>query len=82
MIKEPLANVCQCDASKACGPETFCENRTISIECDPKTCPVKDLCKNQRFQKRQYASTKVEMINNCGWGLIAVNAIAKVIKFI
>ncbi|KAF4356043.1 hypothetical protein F8388_026046 [Cannabis sativa] len=49
--------ICQCkpplDGRLGCGDD--CLNRVLNIECMQGTCPCRDLCSNQQFQKRKYA---------------------------
>ncbi|GFS79563.1 histone-lysine N-methyltransferase NSD2 [Nephila pilipes] len=76
-VKEMLQ--CSCDPSKEnpCGPESDCLNRSMLMECHPDICKAKDLCQNQKFQKRQYVSTKVFKTENCGWGLKTLQDVKK-----
>ncbi|GFR23537.1 histone-lysine N-methyltransferase, H3 lysine-36 specific [Trichonephila clavata] len=70
---------CSCDPSKAnpCGLESECLNRSMLMECHPDVCKAKNLCQNQKFQRRQYASTKIFKTENCGWGLKTLQDVKK-----
>lgn len=37
--------------SKACGEDSNCINRTLLMECSPKSCPCRSSCQNQRFHR-------------------------------
>lgn len=72
--KEEDIVVCECkfDFSKAdlaCGER--CLNVLTSTECTPGYCPCGSYCKNQRFQKSEYAKTKLFKTEGRGWGLLA-----------
>ena len=72
---------CNCNSKDSCSENVIklgvsflskslqCLNRTLNIECDPKTCPAGDGCQNTRIQKR--ASPKlIPFKTECsGWGL-------------
>ena len=60
---------CQCTVDSPCNEDSTCVNRAIHIECNPKNCPVKDLCQNQRMQKFQNAKTELVFTGDRGWGL-------------
>lgn len=65
--------ICECkyDAKypdSACGER--CLNVLTSTECIPGYCPCGEYCKNQRFQKCQYAQTKLFKTEGRGWGLL------------
>ncbi|XP_022871648.1 histone-lysine N-methyltransferase ASHH1-like [Olea europaea var. sylvestris] len=53
----------------ACG-ET-CLNVLTSIECTAGYCPCGEHCRNQKFQKCEYARTKLFKTEGHGWGLLA-----------
>ncbi|XVF39253.1 hypothetical protein PTKIN_Ptkin01aG0020400 [Pterospermum kingtungense] len=63
--------VCHCkrpsDGKLGCGDE--CLNRMLNIECVQGTCPCRDLCSNQQFQKRKYAKMKWDRFGKKGFGL-------------
>lgn len=66
--------ICECkyfsgDPESACGER--CLNVLTSTECTPGYCPCSNYCKNQRFQKCQYAKTKLFKTEGRGWGLLA-----------
>lgn len=67
---------CQCTRECPCDDDSVCVNRASHIECDPKTCPVGPLCKNQRMMRCQYASTTPFHTGSRGWGLKASHEIA------
>ncbi|KAL7587646.1 hypothetical protein Lser_V15G35670 [Lactuca serriola] len=66
--------VCECklDPGKtelACGER--CLNVLTNTECTPGYCPCGTYCNNQRFQKCEYAKTKLFKTEGRGWGLLA-----------
>uniref|UniRef100_A0A5B6YSA9 Putative histone-lysine N-methyltransferase ASHH1-like isoform X2 n=1 Tax=Davidia involucrata TaxID=16924 RepID=A0A5B6YSA9_DAVIN len=72
--KEEDISICECkydanDPDCACGER--CLNVLTSTECTPGYCPCSDYCKNQRFQKCEYAKTKLFKTEGRGWGLLA-----------
>ncbi|MED6118269.1 Histone-lysine N-methyltransferase ashh1 [Stylosanthes scabra] len=72
--KEEDIAICECkynvdDPDSACGDS--CLNVLTSTECTPGYCPCGDRCKNQRFQKCEYAKTKLFKTEGRGWGLLA-----------
>ncbi|KAJ1387368.1 Zinc finger, CW-type [Sesbania bispinosa] len=71
--------VCHCkppqEGRLGCGDE--CLNRMLNIECVQGTCPCGDCCSNQQFQKRKYASLKWFKCGKKGYGLKAVEDVAK-----
>ncbi|KAL5843682.1 hypothetical protein ACOSQ4_009640 [Xanthoceras sorbifolium] len=64
--------VCKFDADN---PESACGERCLNVltstECTPGYCPCGAHCKNQRFQKCEYAKTKLFKTEGRGWGLLA-----------
>ncbi|KAG5544386.1 hypothetical protein RHGRI_016964 [Rhododendron griersonianum] len=77
-LKEEDIAICECkydanDPDSACGER--CLNVLTSTECTPGYCPCGDYCKNQRFQKSEYAKTKFFKTEGRGWGLIADESI-------
>ena len=62
---------CQCTPENPCKDDSTCVNKAIHIECNPKNCPVGDLCQNQRMQRFQNAKTETFFTGNRGWGLKA-----------
>ncbi|CAO2828097.1 unnamed protein product [Amaranthus hypochondriacus] len=72
--KEEDIVICECkydpaDPESACGDG--CLNVYTSTECTPGYCPCNDFCKNQKFQKSEYAKTKLFKTSGRGWGLLA-----------
>lgn len=66
--------ICECkydanDPDSACGEA--CLNVLTSTECTPGYCRCGLFCKNQRFQKCEYAKTKLFRTEGRGWGLLA-----------
>lgn len=72
-VKE--AEPCHCTAEHPCDLDSICVNRATKYECSPSSCPVKDLCQNQRMQKQQYADTVAFFTSRTGWGLKATHDI-------
>ncbi|VFQ70718.1 unnamed protein product [Cuscuta campestris] len=73
-LKEEDLAICLCkyehgDPESACGEG--CLNVLTSTECTPGCCPCGNYCKNQRFQKCEYAKTKLFRTDGRGWGLHA-----------
>lgn len=72
--KEEDIAICECkfngdDPDSACGER--CLNLLTSTECTPGYCPCGVYCKNQRFQKFEYAKTQLFKTEGRGWGLLA-----------
>ncbi|KAG6547384.1 hypothetical protein Mapa_010832 [Marchantia paleacea] len=72
--EESEITVCECvieddNPESACGDQ--CLNMMTCTECTPGYCPSDELCRNQRFQRCQYAQTKLVQTDNRGWGLAA-----------
>ncbi|KAJ7974026.1 histone-lysine N-methyltransferase ASHH1 [Quillaja saponaria] len=72
--KEEDIAICECrynfsDPDSACGER--CWNVLTSTECTPGYCPCGVFCRNQRFQKCEYAKTKLFKTEGRGWGLLA-----------
>lgn len=72
--KEEDIAVCECqfnpgNSNLACGER--CLNVLTNTECTPGYCPCGTYCKNQRFQKSEYAKTKLFKTEGRGWGLLA-----------
>ncbi|XP_048500241.1 histone-lysine N-methyltransferase ASHH1 isoform X2 [Beta vulgaris subsp. vulgaris] len=72
--KEEDIVICECkynpsDPESACGDG--CLNVLTSTECTPGYCPCGDVCKNQKFQKCEYAKTRLFKTDGRGWGLLA-----------
>ncbi|KAK3018019.1 hypothetical protein RJ639_004739, partial [Escallonia herrerae] len=72
--KEEDIAVCECKYN-ASVPDSACGDRCLNVltstECMSGYCPCGDYCKNQRFQKCEYAKTKVFKTEGRGWGLLA-----------
>ncbi|XAR62255.1 Histone-lysine N-methyltransferase [Bertholletia excelsa] len=73
-LKDEDIAICECkydgnDPDSACGDR--CLNVLTSTECTPGYCPCGDYCKNQRFQKCEYAKMKLFKTEGRGWGLLA-----------
>lgn len=75
---DPQVSRCDCkiDGEVLCGSDE-CLNRLMMLECRPDTCPAKDLCRNQRFRKREYAVCVPFRTENAGWGLRTTQDIKK-----
>lgn len=58
---------------KGCGDD--CINRMMFIECSPNTCPIADVCSNQRIQRHE-SQTHLQrfMTTNKGWGIRATES--------
>ncbi|XP_068663222.1 histone-lysine N-methyltransferase ASHH1 isoform X2 [Aristolochia californica] len=72
--KEEDIAVCDCkyeadNPAGACGEQ--CLNVLTSTECTPGYCPCGMYCRNQRFQQRAYAKSKLFKTEGRGWGLLA-----------
>ncbi|CAN1130112.1 Histone-lysine N-methyltransferase ASHH1 [Linum perenne] len=72
--KEEDIAICECkfdanDPDSACSER--CLNWLTSTECTPGYCPCDIHCKNQKFQKCEYAKTMLVKTEGRGWGLIA-----------
>lgn len=55
----------------ACGPESDCINRLTNIECVNGQCGCGDSCRNQRFQRREYADVSIFLTRDKGYGMRA-----------
>ncbi|KAL9311962.1 Histone-lysine N-methyltransferase ASHH1 [Arabidopsis thaliana] len=76
--KEEDISICECkfdfgDPDSACGER--CLNVITNTECTPGYCPCGVYCKNQKFQKCEYAKTKLIKCEGRGWGLVALEEI-------
>ncbi|KAL9234156.1 hypothetical protein vseg_009055 [Gypsophila vaccaria] len=72
--KEVDVVICECkidsnDPESACGDG--CLNVLTSTECTSGYCPCGELCKNQKFQRCEYAKLKLFKTEGRGWGLRA-----------
>lgn len=63
--------ICKPTDPDPCGYTSHCLNRSVKQECDPTTCPAKEMCQNQSFIKRQYPQLKEKHTSSKGWGLFA-----------
>ncbi|MCD7451991.1 hypothetical protein HAX54_014601 [Datura stramonium] len=68
-LKEEEIAICECNTESACGEG--CLNALTNTECTPGYCPCGETCINQRFQKCEYAKTKLFRTEGRGWGLLA-----------
>ncbi|XP_057777364.1 histone-lysine N-methyltransferase ASHH1 isoform X1 [Salvia miltiorrhiza] len=73
-LKEEDIAICECkydpcNPDSACGES--CLNALTNTECTPGYCPCDQHCKNQKFQKCEYAKTKLFKTEGRGWGLLA-----------
>lgn len=68
-LREEEISICACEKNDECG--VGCLNVITSTECTPGYCPCDASCKNQRFQKCEYAKTKLFKTEGRGWGLLA-----------
>lgn len=59
----------------ACNDDSACINRLTSIECVNWKCFCGKDCRNQRFQKREYAKVDVILTEKKGYGLRALEYI-------
>ncbi|KAK3043909.1 hypothetical protein RJ639_000608, partial [Escallonia herrerae] len=82
--KEEDIAVCECKYN-ASVPDSACGERCLNVltstECMSGYCPCGDYCKNQRFQKCEYAKTKVFKTEGHGWGLLADEDIKFIIEY-
>ncbi|XP_002980990.2 histone-lysine N-methyltransferase ASHH2 [Selaginella moellendorffii] len=71
--------ICLCkppkDGSPGCGED--CLNRMVNVECSPDTCPCGERCSNQQFGKREYSNVALVRCGKKGFGLKALENIAK-----
>ncbi|KAK4276704.1 hypothetical protein QN277_014823 [Acacia crassicarpa] len=72
---QTIDEIMVCHCKRCCGDE--CLNRMLNIECVQGTCPCGDLCSNQQFQQRKYASLTWFKCGKKGYGLKAVEDISK-----
>ncbi|XP_077298609.1 histone-lysine N-methyltransferase ash1 [Arctopsyche grandis] len=62
------SQACNCQPSYECQDD--CINRLVYAECSPQLCPCKELCKNQRIQRHEWAPGLDKfMTENKGWGV-------------
>eukprot|EP00850_Spirogloea_muscicola_P006906 SM000034S12660 [mRNA] locus=s34:45316:50418:+ [translate_table: standard] len=80
VVSADEAPVCECsyvegDAGSACS-EDRCINALLATECTPGLCPCGERCRNQRFQRCEYARVKVVATDDGrGYGLVAAQDI-------
>lgn len=68
--------VCHCfNIEGVLSCEENCINRLVFYECDPRMCPCGSLCRNQRFQRAEYAKVWPFRTALKGWGLKAMEDI-------
>ncbi|KAL9249467.1 Histone-lysine N-methyltransferase ASHH1-like protein [Drosera capensis] len=72
--KDEDVAVCDCrydafNPDSACGYS--CLNYLTSTECTPGYCACGPFCKNKRFQRCEYAKTRLFKTDGRGWGLLA-----------
>ncbi|KAL8487372.1 hypothetical protein ACS0TY_023886 [Phlomoides rotata] len=77
-LKEEDIAVCECKYDP-CNPESGCAESCLNVltntECTPEYCPCGQHCRNQKFQKCEYATTKLFKTEGRGWGLLADQSI-------
>ncbi|KAG6868781.1 hypothetical protein C0993_010708 [Termitomyces sp. T159_Od127] len=61
----------------ACGHDSDCINRLTQVECLPEDCRCHSHCRNQRFQKREYADIDIVQTELKGFGLRAESFLRK-----
>ncbi|KAG6879645.1 hypothetical protein C0992_000280 [Termitomyces sp. T32_za158] len=65
------------DPDSACGHDSDCINRLTQVECLPEDCRCRSHCRNQRFQKREYADIDIVQTQFKGFGLRAESSLRK-----
>ncbi|KAI0790974.1 hypothetical protein C8Q75DRAFT_716161 [Abortiporus biennis] len=65
------------DPDDACGHASDCINRLTQVECLPDDCRCRSYCRNQRFQRKEYAPIHVVQTEKKGFGLRAAEDLAK-----
>ncbi|KAG5585878.1 hypothetical protein H5410_046312, partial [Solanum commersonii] len=83
-LKEEDVVVCECkygvnDPETACGER--CLNVLTSTECTLGYCQSGENCRNQRFQKCEYAKTKLFRTYGRGWGILADENIKFIMEY-
>lgn len=68
-------SICDCESGSGCGDDCF--NRKTYCECVRAFCKNGASCSNNRFQKREWAPTRVRHYENKGWGLCSSAFIAR-----
>ncbi|CAA2988601.1 histone-lysine N-methyltransferase ASHH1 [Olea europaea subsp. europaea] len=73
-LKEEDIAICECVYDET-NPESACGERCLNVltstECTDGYCPCRQHCRNQKFQKCEYARTKLFKTEGRGWGLLA-----------
>lgn len=69
--KSDESTVCSCSPDDPCSPSNDCLNIAVYIECDRKTCPAKDKCRNQQFRQGARFKTELRWLDGKGFGLVA-----------
>ncbi|KAI0688016.1 hypothetical protein BC835DRAFT_1285649 [Cytidiella melzeri] len=65
------------DPDEACGHDSDCINRLTQVECLPGDCKCRSYCRNQRFQRKQYAPIDIVQTEKKGFGLRAAADLRK-----
>ncbi|TBU31316.1 hypothetical protein BD311DRAFT_863539 [Dichomitus squalens] len=65
------------DPDMACGLSSDCINLMTQVECLPDDCRCRGYCRNQRFQRKQYAPIEIVKTEMKGFGLRAAADIPK-----
>ncbi|KAI0759666.1 hypothetical protein BC629DRAFT_1295328 [Irpex lacteus] len=65
------------DPDDACGHDSDCINRLTQVECLPGDCRCRSYCRNQRFQRREYAPIDIVQTEKKGFGLRAAENLRK-----
>ncbi|KAL2507248.1 Histone-lysine N-methyltransferase ASHH1 [Forsythia ovata] len=73
-LNEEDIAICECvydgtNPESACGES--CLNVLTITECTAGYCPCREHCRNQKFQKCEYARTKLFKTVGRGWGILA-----------
>ncbi|KAL2465347.1 Histone-lysine N-methyltransferase ASHH1 [Abeliophyllum distichum] len=73
-LKEEDISICECVYDET-NPESACGERCLNVltstECTDGYCPCRQHCRNQKFQKCEYARTNLFKTEGRGWGLLA-----------
>ena len=59
------------DSPEATCDDQTCVNRVMHLECTAEECPAGIWCRNQRFQKQEFADVEVIKTEHKGFGLQA-----------
>ncbi|KAI0092307.1 hypothetical protein BDY19DRAFT_884269 [Irpex rosettiformis] len=65
------------DPDDACGHDSDCINRLTQVECLPGDCRCRSYCRNQRFQRKEYAPIHIVQTEKKGFGLRAAEYLRK-----